>query len=609
MTDTSGEKRTSGEPGAVSDPHLARDPLTVSDPGATPERVNAPAARVTEPPSSERTALRFSRFETRILGALVVVAFVPLLSALLFGRAVLRDAYDVGVNERVEVQLEDGLELYRRHLVALRADADRTADAIAFDHRLVAAARAGDTELLATFLVAQLERDAHDEHRSVRVARVVVTRDERPLLTRGRSIDVDLERPLTLTRHLDAEGDAPSIDVEVMVTTPAETFHQYARAGEVAEVYGRLRAGAGYLSGFYLLAYSSVLLAVIASALAVGLVVSRRLTRRVAVLADAARKVGAGDLSIEVPSDRGDEVGELVRAFNAMVRDIRSSRDRIEYLQRMAAWQEMARRLAHEIKNPLTPIQLAVQDLSQRYQGDDARFRRRLDDARDIVEEEVRTLRRLVSEFSDFARLPVPDLAEADLVAFASEAARTFDPAAMMPSSSRTPPPRLETELATREVSVAIDAGLLRKALDNLVRNAVQALAQAGVEQGRVIVGVALRPEGAVLEVRDNGRGVPEGERERVFDAYFTTKSEGTGLGLAITKKIVLEHGGSIACVQAPEGGASFRIVLPARGVRASAAPQGGTTSTGEGSPSARPAHVETGRSDLPRLPERADEE
>ncbi|MBN8617224.1 MAG: HAMP domain-containing protein, partial [Deltaproteobacteria bacterium] len=287
------------------------------------------------------------------------------------------------------------------------------------------------------------------------------------------------------------------------------------------------------------------------------------LTRRVSVLADAARKVGAGDLTIEVPSDRGDEVGELVRAFNAMVRDIRSSRDRIEYLQRMAAWQEMARRLAHEIKNPLTPIQLAVQDLHERYQGDDARFRRRLGDARDIVEEEVRTLRRLVTEFSDFARLPVPELERVDLAAFAKEAARTFEPAALMPSGVTSAPPTLGTELPAEPVWVALDRGLLRKALDNLVRNAVQALAHAGVHEGRVIVAVVPGSEHAVLEVRDNGRGVAEGERERVFDAYFTTKSEGTGLGLAITKKIVLEHGGTIECTQAKEGGASFRIVLP----------------------------------------------
>ncbi|MFO0712829.1 MAG: ATP-binding protein [Sandaracinus sp.] len=518
---------------------------------------------VTPPPSAERTTLRFSRFETRILGALVSVAVVPLVGALLLGNAVLRDAYDVGVNERVESQLDEGLALYREHLVTLRADADRTADAIAYDYRLVAATRAGDLDAIRDVLARELAHAESTEARGVRLARITVRRGDEVPVEVTRTIDLEHERPLTLDRHVEASEAGPAIEVEVVVTTPTETFDRYTRAGEVAEVYGRLRDGAGYVSTFYLLAYSSVLLAVIASALAVGLVVSRRLTRRVAVLADAARKVGAGDLTVEVPSDRGDEVGELVRAFNAMVRDIRSSRDRIEYLQRMAAWQEMARRLAHEIKNPLTPIQLAVQDLHERYQGDDVRFRRRLDDARDIVEEEVRTLRRLVTEFSDFARLPVPELERADLVAFAEESCRTFEPQALLPSGASGPAPTLRTELADEPVWVAIDKGLLRKALDNLVRNAVQALSHAGLARGEVIVAVRAHAEGAWLEVRDNGRGVPEAERERVFDAYFTTKSEGTGLGLAITKKIVLEHGGHIACLEGPEGGASFRIALP----------------------------------------------
>ena len=125
---------------------------------------------VTPPPSAERTTLRFSRFETRILGALVAVAFVPLLSALLFGNAVLRDAYDVGVNERVEAQLDEGLELYRAHLVALRADADRTADAIAYDYRLVRVARAGEVPALEALLAAELAHAAEERDASVRLS-------------------------------------------------------------------------------------------------------------------------------------------------------------------------------------------------------------------------------------------------------------------------------------------------------------------------------------------------------------------------------------------------------------------------------------------------------
>ncbi len=501
---------------------------------------------------------RISRFEARILGALVAVALVPLVAALLLGDAVLRDAYDVGVNPRIEAQLEDALDLYRRHLLAIRVDAEHLADAVAFDHRLVEALRSGDDARARRLLEARLEAEA-DEERALHLASVSITRRDRPELRVGRAVDPGEERALTLERTLD-EGEAP-FAVEVVVVTPSAMFERHERAGEVAEIYRRLRTGASYVSSSFLLAYSLLLLVVIGAALFVGLTVSRRLTRRVALLEDAARRVGAGDLTVELPADRDDEVDALVRAFNAMVRDIRTSRDRIEYLQRMAAWQEMARRLAHEIKNPLTPIQLAVQELHERYDGDDPRFARQLELVRAIVEEEVRTLRRLVSEFSDFARLPVPELEEVDLVPFTRDACAGFEPAAMLPSDQSLPAPTLHTELPEGPIVVGLDRDLLRKALDNLVRNAVQALA-ARARPGRVIVAVRAEGEHAVLEVRDDGPGIAASEREHVFDAYFTTKSEGTGLGLAITKKIVLEHDGAIECGAAKEGGAAFRIRL-----------------------------------------------
>ena len=517
----------------------------------------------TPPPSRERTLIRFSRFETRILAALVAVAIIPLLAALLFGRAALRDAYDVGVNARVETELDRGLELYRAHFVAIRAHAETTADAIGNDHRLLTAAQAND----AVGVRARLDQLDHtDTDAALRVVQLQVLRDGQLLAEVSHPTHAAEERTLALTRMTEGSDGGRRIEVLLILATPTAPFERYAEAGEVVEVYGRLRDNASSLSGFYLLAFSSALLAVIASALALGLVVARRLTRRVAALADASRRVGAGDLTVEVPTDSEDEVGDLVAAFNAMVKDIRSSRDRIEYLQRMAAWQEMARRLAHEIKNPLTPIQLAVQDLHERYSGDDPRFAKRLKDARDIVEEEVHTLRRLVTEFSDFARLPIPELAVSDLVGFARDAVRGFDPIAMLPESgSRELAPLLTfEENGSTTLAVAFDSGLLRKALDNLVRNAVQALSLSRLEsRGHIVVRVRGEGMRVHLEVQDDGPGIAKEERERVFDAYFTTKSEGTGLGLAITKKIVLEHGGSIACVAASDGGALFRVTMP----------------------------------------------
>jgi nitrogen fixation/metabolism regulation signal transduction histidine kinase len=301
---------------------------------------------------------------------------------------------------------------------------------------------------------------------------------------------------------------------------------------------------------------------VIVVALGIGVMLSRRVTRRVAQLALATARVGAGDLTVSVPDDDSDEVGELSRAFNAMVHDMRESRERIEYLSRIGAWQEFARRLAHEIKNPLTPIQLAVQEIHRSYRGDDARFRRLLEDARVIVEEEIATLRRLVSEFSEFARLPEAHLSPADLGVFVREAVSSaFFAEDSVDEDAYHVSTRAEVE--GRPLPVRIDAMLLKRCLDNLVRNAAQALRDVEKTDPQVVVAARAEHDRAVLEVRDNGPGIPKEVRERVFDPYYTTKSDGTGLGLAIVKKIVLEHEGEIVCTEAAEGGAALQIWLP----------------------------------------------
>ncbi len=500
--------------------------------------------------------MRLSRFERRILGAIVAVAVVTLGGALWFGQGAVSEAYAVGVNERVLEQLRGSLDIYQRHLGSLRADAERTADAVAYDRRAHVAMEAGDDRALGAFVTGALERYPN-------VARVVVVGPdghERARAERADRLDEEAHRLLSLER--------PSADGgtwRVTLATDWEPFREHQRAGEMVEVYARLVSGATYVSSFYTGIYIAFLLSVIIVALAVGIIVSRRVTRRVAVLADATERVGRGDLSVEVPSDGKDEIAELTRAFNAMVKDIRRSRDRIEYLQRIGAWQDFARRLAHEIKNPLTPIQLAVQQVHRTYRGDDPKYQRTVDDAAAIVEEEVATLRRLVGEFHDFARLPVAALEPADLGEFVARALRGVDPAGLLGADqAELSPPALVLEVDEAPTSVQIDAQMLRRALDNLVRNAVQAVAAAAPEGGGRVV-VATRNEGrsAVVEVRDDGPGIAEADRERVFDPYVTTKSDGTGLGLAIVKKVVLEHDGSIECTVAPEGGACFRIRLP----------------------------------------------
>lgn len=505
--------------------------------------------------------MRLSRFERRILAAMIAVALVALGGALWFGQGAVSEAYRVGMRPDVLDELESSLEVYERYFRVVRDDADRTADAVGYDRRLELALASGDRSALRRHLEEVLDRYPNVAAVAVRdldlpEAQQVIARVER-----AERLDPERNRLLTLDRPAERE----STIVQVTVATEAALYHQHQQAGELVEVYRRLLAGATYVSGFYVGVYVAFLLSVVVVALAVGIVVSRRVTRRVAILAEATERVGKGDLSVEVATDGGDEIAELTRAFNAMVRDIREGRDRIEYLQRMSAWQEFARRLAHEIKNPLTPIQLAMQQVHRTYDGDDARYRRTLEDALAIVEEEVATLRRLVGEFSEFARLPVAALERGDLGAFVQEALRGVDPAALLPEDApEARPPVLAMEVAPEPMPVLVDAQMLRRALDNLVRNAVHAVTAAAPEGGGRVI-VAARPEDgfALLEVRDNGPGVPAEARARVFDPYYTTKEHGTGLGLAIVKKVVLEHGGSIDCGAAPEGGAAFRLRLP----------------------------------------------
>ncbi|MFW6067793.1 MAG: ATP-binding protein [Myxococcota bacterium] len=503
--------------------------------------------------------MELTRFERKIVATIAAVAFVPLVAALLLGREALREAYQIGVNRRVHEQLERGLDMYRSHFVALREDGERTADAIAHAHALHVAWEEGRVPAMESFLADALERYPNVGAVSVHDADGVLI----AAAERQKRLDPTDMRLLTQRRPLGDDGGR----VEVTVATPAEPFRAYQQAGEVEEVYGRLRASAAYVSNFYLVVYIGFLLSVIVVTMAIGFVLSRRVTRRVADLAEATRRVGAGDLTVQVPTDARDEVGELTHAFNDMVRDLRESRERIDYLQRIGAWQEFARRLAHEIKNPLTPIQLASQELRQSYHGDDPRYQQKLQEASAIVEEEVATLRRLVGEFSAFAKLPQAHLSQADLRDFLHDVERSV-PGVLEDLGVQGDAVEVRCHAGSQPLPVAIDAMMLKRCTDNLVRNAVQAVASQG--RGRVVLEARREGREAVLEVRDSGPGIPAEDLLRIFDPYFTTKPDGTGLGLAIVKKVALEHRGRVEAGEAPEGGACFRIRLPFHGAAAS---------------------------------------
>jgi signal transduction histidine kinase len=286
--------------------------------------------------------------------------------------------------------------------------------------------------------------------------------------------------------------------------------------------------------------------------IALGLLVGARLSRPVEALTLAARRIAAGEPGVVVPpTAAGAELSGLVDTFNRMTLELKSATDQLVASERVAAWQEVARRLAHEIKNPLTPIRMSLETLlaaSQRGPLDD-RFRGLFTESARAVLEEVDRLKRIVDEFSQFARLPRSRLARVDL-------AEALQPVLALhaPHDGR----RFRVE-ASPGLTVLADRDLLAQVVVNLVQNAEEARPGAGL----VTVRVRRREGAAVVEVEDQGPGIAAEVRDRLFEPYATTRPHGTGLGLAIAQRITHEHGGTLEALDAPGGGALFRLTLP----------------------------------------------
>ncbi len=512
--------------------------------------------------------------ERRLALAILLSAILPLAAGILLASSLFKQASAIWFNPEVGQQLDRGVDVYKDYVKAIKDDMRHQTDALAADEVLREAAKKRNTELV------ESELDALFPHFPELVSLRIDDADGNTLARRdrGRPVNEAIEKSLEVTRPLSDEAAPPSITATFAVDR--KRLDELETNGTLVTRYHQLEQSRDEVYAGYIYAFAALLGITLLFTLLLGTLLARGVTRRINRLAAAIDLVAAGDLSVRVPVTGSDELTDLARTFNRMLIDVTQSRARIEFLQRMGAWQEMARRLAHEIKNPLTPIQLAVQECHRKYNGDDPRFRALLDTTVEIVEEEVATLRRLVGDFSNFARLPHAELKEQSLREFLRECSEQLGHL-----EEEGPGEGVDVTAANVDVTwklpegpldVAIDRQMLRRVVVNLVRNAVQAIREAREHSltplpgttdipvlGHVVVTAEAEGPGAVITVDDDGPGIPEDAIARVFDPYFTTKADGTGLGLAIVKKIVVEHGGSIDVGASPLGGARFLVHLP----------------------------------------------
>ena len=381
-----------------------------------------------------------------------------------------------------------------------------------------------------------------EEHQRFAAAACSIARD-------GAKLTVIGAHRLSTLRSLDAE--------QLLVSSEAREGDVV--LAELADAEGTVQALAVWRPALdrrappLLLWIACVAVLVLGLALLFGGYLNRWLQSSVDELTAAATRVGRGDFDTTLRDDSGGAFPATATAFNRMTRDLRDARAELRRTERVAAWQEIAKSLAHELKNPLSPIRLSIETLRKAHARSHEDFDALFDESTRTILHEVDRLRHIVDEFSRFARLPAPELRRTDLREAIAQAAALYSEGATS----------VETALPERPLEGLVDIDQMTQVLHNLLGNACDAAEEAHPSGGALVKVAADHDDEALrISVEDNGPGIAPEQAELIFDPYYTRKETGTGLGLAIAQRIVSEHGGRIELRSRP-GRTVFSVVLP----------------------------------------------
>jgi len=343
----------------------------------------------------------------------------------------------------------------------------------------------------------------------------------------------------------------------------AETFHAIPLTGRNDELLGILLVGSSRRELVLLTQRIEWIAASVgAGALLIALLLiwwfSARITQPVEELAVAAREVASGRWDARIDVRTYDEVGQLATAFNDMTRTLGVQKERLLQTERVAAWRELARRLAHELRNPLFPLQITVENLQRARQLDHEQFMEVFTESTATLKTELANLNSIVARFSDFSKMPAPRFERMNVNESLHEVLRLFDA-----QFNEVGKPAITRELFLKDGLPEIDGDpeLLHRAFQNVVLNALDAMLAGGT--------LTLRTadlDGKIrVEIADTGNGLTSEESARLFTPYYTTKPQGTGLGLAIVQSVVSDHHGTVSISSEEGRGTIIRIELPQR--------------------------------------------
>ncbi|MGP8329956.1 MAG: ATP-binding protein [Methanosarcinaceae archaeon] len=470
-----------------------------------------------------------------------LLIILPALPLSWFVFQLLDQSYQVGVNERVEAALKGGLEisadLYQMHKSRLQTMLDKFVNLSKVS--VPEAAKEIKTALPdAKFQFIKFEALEYNE--TLIPAKVINKFNRSPQVT--------IIWPGHNHKQLFALARIPQKQILQIEYPLPKSFRQSAsQIKDVNQIYKTLSFARAEIRKSFLYTFLAIYLVVIIITLYVLFQLSRKITQPIERFTAATKAIGTGNLNYQIQITGHDEFAVLSSSFNRMVRELAENQKKIIALEQMAAWQQLARRLAHEIKNPLTPIQLMAQQMRDSYKESDVSYRKTLGECCEIIEEEVESLKKLVREFSDFARLPEFQIVKQDLRPLFETLRKLYSTA------------NLRIDLPPNSLELNFDHEYLKRALVNLVDNALA----ASPAESEVVIVIEDKKDGFQIEITDHGAGIPPQSLNKIFRPYFSSKRSGVGLGLPIVKKIIEEHAGTINVESTVGVGTTFSIFLP----------------------------------------------
>jgi nitrogen fixation/metabolism regulation signal transduction histidine kinase len=279
--------------------------------------------------------------------------------------------------------------------------------------------------------------------------------------------------------------------------------------------------------------------------------VSRNISYPLTLIQQKLSRTVLGSKNEPISWHRDDEIGELVKQYNSMILQLENSARKLAETEREGAWREIARQIAHEIKNPLTPMKLSIQHLQRAYRNRDANLEDKINRTTSLLITQIDTLSELATEFSSFAKMPAPVYEEMNIKKVLGQIVELY--------SATT-----DTQVILAcgdDIEIRFDRSYLSRSIGNLVKNAIQSIPEG--REGRVDIDVRPDNENIIISVKDNGSGIAPDQAGKIFMPYFSTKVSGMGLGLPLVKNMIESGGGRITFKTIVGAGTEFSITLP----------------------------------------------